>query len=92
MTGTIIMQYVLSGLGAIALILLIVIFIQLICMLKVANKMLNRAEHTVESVEHFVAAPVKIGLQIAEQVQHIIGAFQEKVAKPTRKHKTEDNN
>ncbi len=82
MTDTaLIIQYILSALGGIALVLLIVIFIQLIRILQVASKMINKAEQTVENVEHFVATPVKIGLQIAEQVQHVIGAFQQKFTK-----------
>ena len=81
-------QYILTVLGGVILVLIIIILCQFISIMKKANNMAGKVETTVENVEHFVAKPVKIGMQIAEQIQHFVTAFQQKTSKH---HADEDN-
>lgn len=81
-------QYILTVLGGVIMVLVIVILGQLISILKKANNVAGKVETTVENVENFVAKPVKIGMQIAEQIQYFVSSFQQKASK---KHVDEDN-
>ncbi|MBI4836528.1 MAG: hypothetical protein HY817_04690 [Candidatus Abawacabacteria bacterium] len=74
-------NYILTVLGGVLLVLLGIILVQIIQLLKKANKMATKAENAVENVEYFVAKPMKIAMQVAEQVHHIVNMLQHKGSK-----------
>ena len=83
-----VINYIYAVIGVLVLILLGVIFIYIIMLLKKALAMANKTEHAVENVENFIAKPLKVALQLAEQVNHVVSLIH---PKPKRRSKHEDD-
>ena len=84
-----VLNYIYAVIGVIVLVLLGVIFIYIIILLKKAVAMANKAEHAVENVENFIAKPLKVALQLVEQVNHVVGMIHPKTKRKS-KHTDDD--
>lgn len=76
--------YVLYVLGGVMLVLICIALVYVISILQKANKLVDKVETTVENVQNFVAKPIKIALQIAEQFHHVLDLVQSKSQKKSR--------
>ncbi|OGC82344.1 MAG: hypothetical protein A2V81_02320 [Candidatus Abawacabacteria bacterium RBG_16_42_10] len=70
--------YMINVLIGVMLVLVIVALVYIISILHKANKLVDKVETTVENVQNFVAKPIKIALQIAEQFHHVLDLVQSK--------------
>ena len=80
-------NYIYAVLGVLVLVLLAVALIYVIVLLKKAVNMANKAENAVEKVENFIAKPLKVALQLAEQVNHVVNLIHSK----TKRRDADDN-
>ena len=73
--------YILAVLGGVILVLLIVILARVISMLKKVDMLLQEAQDTISGIQNFVAKPMKVLLQFADQFHSIMGFIGQKSSK-----------
>lgn len=70
--------YMINVLIGVVLVLIIIAMVYIISILHKTNKLVDKVDTTIENVQNFVAKPLKIALQIAEQFHHVLNLVQSK--------------